>query len=61
MRTPSITLRQRDTILAALRYWQHVKGYELTLLPEYDIAADSGPPLDDQQIDVLCERLNGGG
>lgn len=51
--------RQRCTILAALRMYQ----CELVLgtLGEWlDIATDGGTivPLDDDEIDALCERLN---
>lgn len=49
-----LTPRQLDTILAALRHWQanHPKN------PEYQIAIEHGDPLDDYEIDELCESLN---
>lgn len=59
----ALTLRERDTILAALRERQ----YRLNDGPAYfgnrdaqfnDIAADSGPPLTTNEIDDLCERIN---
>jgi hypothetical protein len=59
--------RERDTILAALRLWQHA---EEGTLPLYNrsldifneikegIAENSAPALDSKEIDALCERLN---
>jgi hypothetical protein len=56
-----------DTILAGLRYWQHMveqKNIDFSLLPRYqslmDIATDcdSHNPLTGRQIDSLCEHLN---
>lgn len=47
-----------DTIIAALRYWQRC-----TILAhrQHDpIATEHGVPLDDEEIDRLIERLNGG-
>lgn len=44
------------TVLAALRFWQR-KG-PTTI--EWDIATNGGKflPLDDNEIDDLCEKLN---
>ena len=57
-----ITERELATILAALRFWQEFRdgsmGFEFT-----PIASDEGQfvPLNDEEIDVLAERLNFGG
>jgi hypothetical protein len=56
--SPTLTSRDLGTILAALRYWQreglHSGG------AEHDIASDGGGlfPLDAEEIDELCERIN---
>ncbi len=50
---------ERDTILAALRFWQR-KGNSSDL-PEYVIfqnGDDDRGPMDDHDIDALCERIN---
>jgi hypothetical protein len=47
--------RELATVLAALRYWQ-----ESTTMDERGadpVANDDGSPLDDAEIDVLCEQL----
>lgn len=51
--------RERDTVLAALRYWRRCE-YIREDLAEYDIATDGGTlrPLTNPEIDDLCERLN---
>lgn len=48
------------TVLAALRYWQR-EGL-MSAGHEQDIACDGGriEPLNDSQIEALCERLNCG-
>ena len=52
------------TVLAALRYWQRngawKSGRDRITVDEYDIASDGGTltPLDAEEIDDLCERLN---
>lgn len=56
----SITDRELATVLAALRYWQ----LDLTELetdgPISELHFDSGnTPLTTDEIDELCERLNG--
>lgn len=58
-----VTGRERDTIMAALRYWQRcaTRGG----VPESDIA-ENGREGDDAallagEIDALCERINCGG
>ena len=52
--------RELAAVLAGLRFWQR-EGMEYAgLLPEQDIADDCGKltPLNAQEIDALCERLN---
>jgi signal transduction histidine kinase len=53
--------REHATVLAALRYWQREGG--IMALREWDIASNDETlvPLDDKDIDALCERLNCGG
>jgi hypothetical protein len=64
--TFTITTQQRDTILAALRLWQATtRGADTIpadqLFAIHDIAMSDrkiDPWLTDEQIDVLCERIN---
>lgn len=51
-----MTLRELATVLAALRYWQSVKVIPAELQGHF---ADWCRPLDAEEIDDLCERLNG--
>lgn len=54
----ALTTRERDTILAALRQrQQYVESGVVTDMLD-DIAADSGQPLTNPEIDELCERIN---
>lgn len=58
----NVSQAQRDTILAALRLWQE-SGFTVEgNVPErfHDIAAESAPLLNDAQVDLLCEGINGG-
>lgn len=50
--------RELATVLAGLRYWQRLGVGEGG--PEEDIATDGGSiePLNEVEIDALCERLN---
>jgi hypothetical protein len=51
--------RERDTILAALRFYQ--TGLDQRLVPGaiLEIAKDNDEsPLNDEEIDDLCERIN---
>lgn len=50
--------RKLATILAALRYWQRTVPLHARL--EDQIATDGGTcdPLDDREIDQLCEEMN---
>jgi hypothetical protein len=51
----SITEREHDTILAALRLWQEADEHNRGDLR--DIAEAAGVPLSNEEIDVLCERI----
>ena len=55
-----VTPEEFDTILAGLRLWQrpeaHIADVDGALA---DIAQENGDPLTNEQIDALCERLNG--
>lgn len=55
----SLTSRERDTVLAALRYWQREGlmscGHEIELAEN-----DHSNPLNASEIDDLCERINCG-
>jgi hypothetical protein len=52
----SITKREHATILAALRLWQEADEHNRGDLR--DIAEAVGVPLSNEEIDVLCERIN---
>jgi hypothetical protein len=52
----SITKREHATILAALRLWQEADEHNRGDLS--DIAEAVGVPLGNEEIDVLCERIN---
>jgi len=52
----SITEREHATILAALRLWQEADEHNKGDLS--DIAEAVGVPLCNEEIDVLCERIN---
>ena len=56
----ALTYAELSTILAALRLWQRTPLYSVE--PEFDIATGDGTidPLDNEDIDSLCERLNCG-
>jgi hypothetical protein len=48
--------RETGTVLAALRYWQRNAENGA---PEWEIATEpEGGPLDEEEIDALCERIN---
>jgi hypothetical protein len=55
--------REHATVLAALRHWQQTYRECLEELPEWGIATDEGAlePLNPDEIDRLCARLNEGG
>jgi hypothetical protein len=52
--------RELATVLAALRYWNRKVDATRESVPEIDIATDGGRfvPLDTDQVNALCERLN---
>jgi len=52
----SITEREHATILAALRLWQEADEHNRGDLR--DIEETAGVPLSNEEIDVLCERIN---
>ena len=52
----SVTERENATILAALRLWQEADEHNRGDLR--DIAEAAGAPLSNEEIDVLCERIN---
>ena len=52
----SITEREHATILAALRLWQEADEHNRGELR--DIAEAACVPLSNEEIDVLCERIN---
>ena len=57
LKTLKVTGEERDTMLAALRFWQ--RQGNTSDLPEWDIAANGRDNfLDDGDIDNLCERIN---
>lgn len=49
--------RERDTILAALRYWQR-EGLRGDPRAELAIASEHGDALSLDEVDSLCERIN---
>lgn len=60
----SVTSRERDTLLAALRYYQFYRMQGHPFDPQQDhlidiIAANNGEALDLTEIDDLCAGLNG--
>lgn len=54
---PKITVRERDTIIAALRAWQ---ATPLLRLSYYYMATCGGvqAPLTEDELDALCRRLD---
>jgi hypothetical protein len=64
--TQAVTPRERDTILAALRLWQHaIEGTQADMEMLIDIANNDRPAggreppaLSPGEIDALCERIN---
>jgi hypothetical protein len=64
MQNITITDRERDAVLAALRYYQFYRLQGHPFSPHQDhlidaIASDSGEALDLAEIDDLCAGLNG--
>lgn len=60
----NLTPRERDTLLAALRWWQKrpVDPTDPKAFPAIEIesviACEHGKALTNQEIDALCDRLN---
>lgn len=56
----SLSNRELATILAALRYWQGMQLEDVRAFDCETIATDGGTlePLEPEEIDALCERLN---
>ncbi|MGU3536489.1 hypothetical protein [Methylobacterium sp. A54F] len=64
MQNVSITARERDTVIAALRYYQFYRMQGHPFDPRQDhlidaIAGETGDALDVTEIDDLCAGLNG--
>ncbi|GJD97550.1 hypothetical protein [Methylobacterium iners] len=64
MQNITVTPRERDTILAALRYYQYYRLQGHPFDPRHDhlidaIASQSGETLDLAAVDDLCAGLNG--
>ena len=62
-----MVLNKRETaqVLAALRYWQRMSKVRASTgerppeeLPGIEDIFDSIPPMDEGEIDHLCERIN---
>lgn len=63
MNAQPLNARKRNTILAALRNWQHDIESGVIDPEESPIATDNGylhPPLTSEEIDALCEDINTG-
>lgn len=59
----TLTARELGTVLAALRYWQATKGGAVSIPDDHlrwirDIEEDDAEPLEAEEIDHLCERIN---
>lgn len=55
-----LTLRQHDTIIAALRLWQRLQGLRpLNLITPllWEIAVEHGKALTEEEIDALIDRF----
>ncbi|GJD55991.1 hypothetical protein [Methylobacterium dankookense] len=64
MQNFTVTARERDTLLAALRYYQFYRMQGHPFDPRQDhlidaIASHTGEALDLTEIDDLCAGLNG--
>ncbi|MER2264400.1 hypothetical protein [Methylobacterium oxalidis] len=64
MQNITVTARERDTVLAALRYYQFYRMQGHPFDPRQDhlidsIASENGDALDLTEIDDLCAGLNG--
>ncbi|PPD13951.1 MAG: hypothetical protein CTY25_12000 [Methylobacterium sp.] len=52
---------ERDTIVAALRYWQRTGIEQRHRNPEFEIATHRAAPLSPAEIDTLCRRIRSQG
>ncbi|GJD76841.1 hypothetical protein [Methylobacterium gregans] len=64
MQNFTVTARERDTVLAALRYYQFYRMQGHPFDPRQDhlidaIASHTGEALDLAEVDDLCAGLNG--
>lgn len=57
-RTTTLAPRQRDTILAALRYWQARRVSDEAFTGSWSPFWEHGEPLTSEEIDKLCEEIN---
>ena len=55
-----LTSRELATVLAALRYWQGSRPTNRLMFHIIATNGDRHSPLDDNEIDELCMRLNFG-
>lgn len=56
-----LSVREYDTILAALRYWQRMTERYEAFGPNEELlnmACENGAALSLEEIDSLCERIN---
>lgn len=53
----ALSMRELDTVLAALRFWQREQDV-VTDRELLAIAGEHGRALDDNEIDALCVRIN---
>lgn len=54
----SPTSRELATVLAALRFWQELTGMSIRFKDEIATDNDRHVPLNDLEIDALCEKIN---
>lgn len=58
MPNPDLTHRDIAQILAALRAWQVLNDRDDELVDQFPDHFDEYSPMDSDEIDDLCERLN---
>ena len=54
----SPTSRELATVLAALRFWQGLTDMSIRIKDEIATDNDRHVPLNDLEIDALCEKIN---
>ena len=54
----SPTSRELATVLAALRFWQGLTDMPIRIKDEIATDNDRHVPLNDLEIDALCEKIN---